>query len=141
MAHTDCSKFNEMNGMKITYIFAGENKVEGNSDEPLSDEAREHFQSEVDAIYDQFTKAVARGRKKSQRDVIDNFGKGRCMSAKDAVRCGMIDHVAPNPEAAFALALQPALLRAAQFESLRHLPSARSDAAAARRRRLDMLQF
>jgi len=93
MAHTDCSKFNEMQGMKVTYIYAGEYKVEGNSDEPLSDEAKAHYQSEVDDIHQQFMKAVARGRGTSMDDVHENFGKGRCMPATAAKKCGMIDDI------------------------------------------------
>lgn len=91
LVHTDCSKFNEMQGMKITYIYAGEHKVEGNSDEPLADGARAYFQSEVDTIYKDFLKAVARGRGKSVDDVFENFGKGRCMMAPMAKKVGMID--------------------------------------------------
>lgn len=95
MVHTDCSKFNEMQGFKVTYIFAGEHKVDGNSDEPLSEDAREYFQKEVDVIYDKFTKAVAKGRGVTQEEVIAKFGKGRCMMADMAKRFGLIDEIAP----------------------------------------------
>lgn len=91
MVHTDCSKFNEMQGMKVTYIFAGEHKVEGNPDEPLADDARAYYQSEVDTIYQQFLKAVARGRGVSVTEVFDNYGKGRCMMAPAAKDAGLID--------------------------------------------------
>ena len=91
MAHTDCSKFNEMQGMAVTYIYAGEYKIEGNPDQPLSNEARAYYQSEVDVIYKDFLKAVARGRGKSVDDVFENFGKGRCMMAPMAKKVGMID--------------------------------------------------
>jgi signal peptide peptidase SppA len=93
MAHTDCSKFNEQNGMKITYIFAGEHKVEGNPDEPLSDDAKAYYQGEVDSIYSDFVKAVARGRGISTADVLANFGQGRTLMAANAKAVGMIDQI------------------------------------------------
>jgi signal peptide peptidase SppA len=93
MTHMDCSKFDEMNGLKITYIYAGEHKVEGNPHEPLADEARTYHQSQVDKIYAGFVTAVARGRGVSAGRVKDAFGKGRCLMAPDAVAVGMIDRL------------------------------------------------
>lgn len=93
MAHTDCSKFNEAQGIKTTYIFAGKYKVEGNMEEPLSDEGRGHYQSEVDTIYKDFIGAVARGRGISTEKVEKSFGQGRTMMAPAAKRAGMIDTV------------------------------------------------
>lgn len=93
MAHTDCSAWNEQQGLKVTYIFAGKYKVEGNSDEPLSDEARAYYQSEVDVTYAAFTKAVARGRGVPVSTVLADFGQGRTMMAPAAKAAGMIDRV------------------------------------------------
>jgi signal peptide peptidase SppA len=94
MAHTDCSAFNEMQGFKVTYIFAGPHKVEGNMDEPLDPEARKYFQSEVDTIYSDFLKAVARGRDTTVEDVMENFGGGRTLMAPAAKKKGMVDEIA-----------------------------------------------
>lgn len=93
MAHTDCSKFNEMNGMAVTYIYAGQYKVEGNPDEPLSQDAIDYYQGEVDSIYSDFVKGVARGRGISTADVLAKFGQGRTMMAADAKAAGMIDQI------------------------------------------------
>jgi signal peptide peptidase SppA len=123
MAHTDCSKFNEMQGMKITYIFAGEHKVEGNSDEPLSDEAKKHFQSEVDELCRSFHRDIARGRNTSVPDVASNFGRGRCLTASDALKVGMIDRIA-TPDEAFRLANSASAMRAARLASLQREPFA-----------------
>ena len=92
--HTDCSVMFEEIGVKPTFIFAGKFKVEGNSFEPLSDTAREHFQQEIDKLYRQFLKAVARGRGVSVSEVEGSFGRGRTVMAADAKRAGMIDRVA-----------------------------------------------
>lgn len=94
MVHTDCSERNAQAGVKFTYVFAGKHKIEGNSDSPLSEDAREYYQSETDAIYRDFVKAVARGRNVSVAKVEADFGQGRCMMAPVAKRQGLIDHVA-----------------------------------------------
>lgn len=93
MTHYDCSKMLEDAGIKPTYIFAGEYKVEGNSTQPLGDEAKAWFQSEVDGTYSDFVNAVARGRGVSAATVMDKFGKGRCYGAKLAKKLGMIDEI------------------------------------------------
>ncbi|MGY4224340.1 signal peptide peptidase SppA [Bradyrhizobium sp. USDA 4503] len=94
MCHYDCSALMADNGIKPTFIYAGEYKTEGNSMEPLSDEAKAFYQSEVDQTYDDFLTAVARGRGVTKDVVLEKFGKGRCYSAPMAKRLGMIDDVA-----------------------------------------------
>jgi len=94
MMHADCSAAMDQAGIKVSYIFAGPHKVEGNQFEALSDDAREHFQAEVDTIYADFLKNVARGRGVSVAKVKADFGGGRTLMAKDALAAGMIDKIA-----------------------------------------------
>lgn len=119
MAHTDCSKFNEQQGLKITYIYAGEHKVEGNPDEPLDPDAKKYYQMQVDTIYSDFIKAVARGRKRDASDVLANFGKGRCMLAGEALSAGLIDQIATieGTLARFGVAMVPQQVRGRRGES------------------------
>lgn len=93
MMHVDVSVALAKAGIKPTFIKAGEFKTEGNSYEPLSDNARTFFQGEVDVVYRDFLSAVARGRNTSAATVKLQFGGGRCLNAKDALRIGMIDAV------------------------------------------------
>lgn len=94
MLHLDFSKFLENAGVAPTYIHAGKYKVEGNSDEPLSDEARAYLQSEVDETYRQFTADVARGRGLQVSAVRgEAFGQGRVLKSAAAKAAGMIDEV------------------------------------------------
>lgn len=95
MAHTNCAKFMEDVGMKVTFIFAGDYKVEGNPYEDLSAEALAYYQAETDSIYKDFLAAVARGRGMDVAKVEETFGKGRSMLAPAAKKVGMIDRVAP----------------------------------------------
>lgn len=94
MTHYDCSAMLADAGIKPTFIYAGEYKTEGNSMEPLGEEARAFYQAEVDQTYDDFLSAVARGRGINKDKVRDTFGKGRCYSAPVAKRIGMVDEIA-----------------------------------------------
>lgn len=101
MLHADCSGLMEEVGVAWTFIHAGENKVEGNSFEPLSESARAFFQSEVDTVYRNFLSAVARGRDVTSAKVEAEFGQGRTFMAEKAKRLGMVDRLA-TPSAALA---------------------------------------
>jgi signal peptide peptidase SppA len=91
--HSDYSAMNERLGVKPTYVFNGAYKVEGNQDEPLSDEARAFIQARVDERGEDFIKAVARGRGVSPAKVRAEYGQGRVYFAKQALEVGMIDRI------------------------------------------------
>jgi signal peptide peptidase SppA len=97
-AHQDISQALEAEGVKVTLISAGKHKTEGNPYEPLSDEAKAAMQSDVDAFYSMFVKAVAQGRGVTPDAVRSGFGQGRMVLAKDAVAEGMADRVATLDE-------------------------------------------
>lgn len=61
-AHYDWSKALEDYGLKVTFIFAGAHKVDGNSYEPLPESVKERIQERIDGIYSTFTGTVARNR-------------------------------------------------------------------------------
>lgn len=102
--HDDFSKRLEMEGIKTTYISAGKFKTEGNPDQPLTEEARAAIQAEVDAYYEIFIKAVARGRGVKPSEVRAGFGEGRMVLAKDAIKMGMADRIETFDEALSRLA-------------------------------------
>ncbi len=91
--HECWEKANEMIGMKPTYISAGQYKVEGNQDAPLSDDALAYIQSQVDAVYATFLKSVAKGRGVTVKVAEANFGQGRMLLASDALAAGLIDGI------------------------------------------------
>lgn len=92
--HEDWSKAMDRIGVKTTYIHAGKFKVEGNPDEPLTPEARDHMQAIVDDAYRLFVADVARGRGISPADVRSKYGEGRVLTAIDAKAAGMVDRIA-----------------------------------------------
>jgi len=93
MMHQDISKMAEMEGVKTTFVHAGPHKVEGNSFEPLSEEARASLQGKVDGYYEMFVKSVAQGRGVTPARVRADFGGGRMLLAKDALAAGMVDRI------------------------------------------------
>lgn len=94
MCHYDYSDAFAKAGIRPTFIFAGPHKTEGNAVEPLGAEAKAWFQSGVDQTYRDFISAVARGRQSYLPAVEANFGGGRCLPARSALRVGMIDEIA-----------------------------------------------
>jgi len=90
--HTDESHKNRMEGIDTTIIKAGRFKAE--LMEPLTAEAKGHVQKMVDETYEGFIEAVAAGRKTTTENVRSNYGEGRMLSAKEALKLGMVDGVA-----------------------------------------------
>ncbi len=93
LEHDDYSGALDQAGVKVTFISFGENKTEGNSAQPLSDSAFQHYQEMVDTFGAMFEKAVARGRGVTQDEVHKKFGQGRVWDAKQAVKLGLADRV------------------------------------------------
>ncbi|MDQ3671591.1 MAG: S49 family peptidase [Actinomycetota bacterium] len=92
-AHEDISGMEEKLGIKTTLVSAGKFKTEGNPFEPLSDEAKAAIQKRIDEMYGMFTLDVAKGRRVPVSDVRSGFGEGRMLTAKDALKAGMIDGI------------------------------------------------
>lgn len=78
----------------------------GSGTRALTSSERAILQTEVDHIYDLFTRRVAEGRKIRQSDV-DSIGQGRVWSGVDAVGIGLVDTLG-NIETAIAIAAQKA---------------------------------
>ena len=89
--HVDQSEANKQAGLNVSYITAGKYKAEGNQDEPLDKEARDHMQTRVDEYYRMFVNDVARNRGTSSAEVIKSFGQGRVFGADTSIKHGMAD--------------------------------------------------
>ena len=99
MVHEDVSAQDAMLGVKTTIISAGKFKTEGNPYEALSDEAHASLQARVDEAYGQFTADVAKYRGVDASAVRGaQYGDGRVLSAKNALKSGMIDRIATLDE-------------------------------------------
>lgn len=60
--HVDVSGALAQDGIKVTHIFAGAHKVDGNPYEPLPEAVRADWQAEMDGLYNDFVQAVSRYR-------------------------------------------------------------------------------
>ena len=89
--HSESSKANEKDGRTVTVLRIPEFKYEGNSYEPLSAEARAHFEELNARTYEKFVAAVARNRGVSVATVKSEFGRGRYFHAPEAIKLGMAD--------------------------------------------------
>lgn len=96
--HDDLSVALEKEGVKRTYISAGEFKVEGNETEPLPEDAKEYIQARVNDSYKMFVADVALGRGVTAEHVLAEYGKGRVFTATELLKRGMVDSIATLDE-------------------------------------------
>ena len=91
--HVDYSEMEKKEGIKTTYLTAGKYKALGNDSEPLSDEAKDVFQAELDYIYSIFVDTVARNRDVESDVVLANMADGRVFYGNQAKDAGLIDTI------------------------------------------------
>lgn len=91
MRHIDISGALEQYGEKVTLIYAGDHKVDGNPYEPLDDDVRERFQAEINDLFDVFANTVATNRKISVNDVVSL--QAAMFTGSDALEAGLADDV------------------------------------------------
>ncbi len=94
--HLDQSKSDSMDGLRYTYLFAGDRKVDGNPHHPLTDDARVSIQRDIDQLYGQFVQLVASMRGMEDKLLIDT--QAQVYRGADAVAAGLADKVAPLSE-------------------------------------------
>jgi len=95
--HVDYSQANEQEGIRVTYIYAGEYKVTANEDEALAQDGLEYLQGFVDRTYKDFVDDVARNRGLDAQAVVDT--KARVYLEDEALALGLIDTVGELPGA------------------------------------------
>lgn len=99
MMHTSYEKMLDEAGIQVSFVFAGQRKIDGNPYKDLSDKARERMQAEVNSSYEDFVALVAENRAIDETAVRDT--EAGVFGAKEAKELGLIDDVM-QPRAAFA---------------------------------------
>jgi protease-4 len=84
--------FNDKLGVTFDGVKTGKYADLGNISKPLSPEERAILQNQVDHGYDDFTKAVANGRHKTQA-YINSIGQGRVWTGTQALKIGLVDRL------------------------------------------------
>lgn len=102
MAHVDMSKADEKAGLKWTYVYNGEFKLDGNPHAPLSAAVRARVQADVDATAAMFHELVAEARGLTVEAVRDT--KAGMFRARNAIECGLADSLGTFAEAMSAFA-------------------------------------
>jgi len=84
--------FNDKLGITFDGVKTGKYADLGDVSRPLSPEEKAILQSEVNHGYDDFTKAVAEGRHKTQA-YINSIGQGRVWTGSQAIKLGLVDRL------------------------------------------------
>lgn len=95
--HVDLSDMLSADGVKVTFIFAGAEKIDGNPYQRLSNRAKASIQRDVDYHYGLFVEAVARHRDLSEEDIRST--EGATFMPPEALDIGLIDAVETPAEA------------------------------------------
>ena len=90
-AHVSYEKYLEKVGMEITFVFAGDHKVDGNPYQALPAEVKERIQARINKIYGLFTSTVARNRGMDNADVVNT--KALTYDAAESIEIGFADRV------------------------------------------------
>lgn len=93
MIHQDYSAMDQKDGIKTTYLSAGKYKALGNSAEPLTLEAKEYFQNQLNYIYSIFVDSVARNRDVEAEKVLRDMAEGKLFIGQQAVAAGLADQI------------------------------------------------
>lgn len=98
-AHDDLSEALAKEGIKRTYIAAGDGKVHGFENEPLSTDALARITALVEEAYGRFVSDVVHGRGKGvTAETVKTTWKAALYGAPEALSLGMIDQIATLDE-------------------------------------------
>nr|WP_315400116.1 S49 family peptidase [uncultured Duganella sp.] len=101
--HMDWSKALTDAGFKVTFITFGESKADGHPEVPLSGEALERFQNDINTMGELFVSTAARNRNISAKVIRDT--QARTYMGTAGVSIGLADEVL-SPDAAFMALLK-----------------------------------
>lgn len=92
MRHVDVSQMAAEEGIKVTYIYAGAQKVDGHQFAPLPDAVRARFQAEIDGLYTLFVDTVAANRGLDVSAI--RAQEAGIFRGQDAIQAGLADRIA-----------------------------------------------
>ena len=90
-AHVDVSKMYSDIGVKVTLMYKGKHKVDGNSTRPLPDDVKARIEAKLEEPYTLFVDSVAKNRSMESQSVRDT--EALTFGADEAVRLGLVDGV------------------------------------------------
>jgi signal peptide peptidase SppA len=90
-AHVDLSGALEQAGVKVTFIYAGKHKVDGNPYEALPPAVKGRIQARIDKLYGVFVSTVARNRDMDQKAI--RATEAATFDSDEALDVGLADSV------------------------------------------------
>lgn len=99
--HVDMSEADKNDGLKYSYIYSGDHKIDGNPHQPLSSQARDTIQAECDRLRMLFAASVARYRSVPVADLVAM--QAACFYGDSAVSAKLADAVGTPDDALAAL--------------------------------------
>ncbi|WP_214070233.1 signal peptide peptidase SppA [Mucilaginibacter sp. dw_454] len=84
--------FNDKLGITFDDVKTGQYADLGNTSRPLTPAEHQILQNQINHGYDDFTKAVAQGRHKTQA-YINSIGQGRVWTGEQALKIGLVDRL------------------------------------------------
>jgi HK97 family phage prohead protease len=99
--HVDQSEWNKTEGIKVTAVHFGAKKNDFSPHEPLSNEAHERLQADVDTLGGMFVDAVAKNRKMAKKGVRDM--EAGTFIGQQAIDAGLADHLGSFRDAMAAM--------------------------------------
>lgn len=104
MRHVDFSQAMATDGIKVTPIYAGAHKVDGNPYEPLPAAVRADMQAEIDGLYEMFVQSVATHRRMDPTAVRQT--QARVYRGAAALAAGLADRLGTTDQVITELAAQ-----------------------------------
>jgi signal peptide peptidase SppA len=97
MMHMDWSQYMKEEGIKVTFIYSGDHKKDGNPYETLPESVRADMQASVDIARKEFVDLVSRNRSLDSQVIHDT--QARCYRASEAIELGLIDGITTPTDA------------------------------------------
>jgi protease IV len=91
MSYTELAGANEEQGSRWVGISSGDFKDAGNPDRPLTDEEKEYFQKQVDAVHEYMVDRIAVLRPKLTREQYADLADGKAYLGSEALGLGLVD--------------------------------------------------
>ena len=89
--HVDMSKAVAKRGLVVSFIYAGDHKIDGNPFQPLPESVRASVQSSVDSLYADFVAVVANNRELDEKIV--RATQAKLYGPEDAQAIGLVDGI------------------------------------------------
>ncbi len=108
MRHVDMSAALMAEGVRVTHIFAGSKKIDGNSFEPLTASVKADFQAEIDSLYTTFIASIAQARSGKLSPEAIRATQAATYRGQDAINAGLADRISTADALITELAAQRA---------------------------------